>query len=121
MELLKENKVILIIVIIIVVLLAWYSMGGSGNSGGDSLMSASAPSSKSVDDRDLLKLLTSMRNIHLDGHIFENPAYKSLRDFSRSIVPEPVGRKDPFAPLPKTEITVTGGGKNLSDQVLLRD
>ncbi len=119
MEILKENKAILVIVIIIVALLAWYGMSGGGNTGG-SLLSATAPSSNnSVDDRELLQLLTDMRNIHLEGHIFESPAYTSLYDFSRSIVPEPVGRQDPFAPLPKTEVTVTGGD-DLSDQVLLR-
>ncbi len=119
MELLKENKAIFIIIILIMALLAFYSMS-SGNGSTQSLLSNSAPDTNdAVNDRELLQLLTDMRNIHLDGNIFESDAYTSLKDFSRSIVPEPVGREDPFAPLPKTEITVTGGD-DLSDQVLLR-
>jgi len=119
MDILKENKAILVIVVIIVALLAFYGMS-SGGSSSSSVLSASSPNTdKAVNDRELLQLLTDMRNIHLEGNIFESASYTSLQDFGRSIIPEPVGRQDPFAPLPKTEITVTGGD-DLSDQVLLR-
>jgi len=119
MDILKENKVILIIIVIIVAFLVFYGTSGSGGSG--ALLSAkSSAADTTVDDRELLQLLTDMRNINLEGHIFESAAYTSLQDFGRSIVPEPVGRQDPFAPLPKTEITITGGGEDLADQVLLR-
>jgi len=37
-----------------------------------------------------------MRSIRLDSSIFENPAFASLRDFGREIIPEPVGRTNPF-------------------------
>jgi len=120
MDIIKENKVILVIVVIIIALLAFYGMSSGGNSNNALLSTKSTATNTTVNDRELLQLLTDMRNIHLEGHIFESAAYTSLQDFGRSIVPEPVGRKDPFAPLQKTEITVTGGGKDLSDQVLLR-
>ena len=119
MDILKENKVILVIVVIIIALLAFYGMSGGGSS--SALLSAKSPATDtSVNDRELLQLLTDMRNIHLEGHIFESTAYTSLQDFGRSIIPEPVGRQDPFAPLQKTDVTVTGGGEDLADQVLLR-
>ena len=118
MKIIKENKVILIVIILIISILIW---SGMANTGGDSLLSQrSATQNRSVDDRELLQLLTDMRNIRLEGHIFESPAYLQLQDFGRSIVPEPVGRDDPFAPIPTTEITVSGGGDPLQDQVLLR-
>ncbi len=99
MQILKENKIIIIIIAIIIAILIWYGMS-KGKSADNPLTSSSMSSSqKSVDDRDLLQLLTDMRNIRLDGHIFESTAYLSLQDFSRNIVPEPVGRQDPFAPV----------------------
>jgi len=120
MDILKENKAVLIIVVIIIALLAFYGMSNGSGTSNSLISSTNARTDTVVNDRELLQLLTDMRKINLEGHIFESPAYTSLQDFSRSIVPEPVGRQDPFAPLPKTEITVTGGGEDLSDQVLLR-
>lgn len=119
MNILKENKAIGIIVLVIVVLLGWYILSG-GSGGSTPLISSNSPSSgEVVDDRELLELLTDMRNLQLDGHIFESPSYTNLQDFSRSIIPEPVGRRDPFAPV-EAEIVITGGEEDLSDQVLLR-
>ncbi len=118
MNILKENKGILIIVVIIIALLAWYGMSNKSASTGKVLSTTN--SENLIDDRELLQILTNMEKIRLDGHIFESDAYISLQDFSKSIVPEPVGRPDPFAPLNTTEVTITGG-EDLSDQVLLRE
>ncbi len=119
MELLKENKTVFVIGVIILALLIFYGIN-TGNDSGNVLLTSSSPNvSKEVNDRELLQLLIDMRSINLEGYIFEDPTYLSLQDFSRSIVPEPVGRQDPFAPLPKTEVTISGGD-DLSDQALLR-
>jgi len=97
MQILKENKAILVIIIIIIVILAWYGMSKS-KSRNDSIVSVtSADATANIDERKLLQLLTDMSKIKLDGHIFESAAYMSLQDFNKKIVPEPVGRQDPFA------------------------
>ncbi len=119
MNAIKENKGVLIIAVIAILLLTFYMMGNTNSQGGNILLSSQNALTENVDDRELLQLLIDMRNIRLDGAIFESDIYKSLQDFSKPIVPEPVGRTDPFAPLPKTEVIVTGGG-DLRDQVLLR-
>lgn len=50
-------------------------------------------------DQDLIALLTTLKSIRLDTAIFSDPAFQSLQDFSQALVPEPVGRPNPFAPL----------------------
>lgn len=56
-------------------------------------------SEETVIDQDLLVTLLQLRSIELDGRIFSDPVFRSLRDFSQSIAPQPVGRNNPFAPL----------------------
>ena len=50
-------------------------------------------------DQDLISLLFELKAIRLDSGLFEEPAYQSLVDFGRELVPEQVGRNNPFAPL----------------------
>lgn len=56
-------------------------------------------SAASSEDQDLIVLLLELRSIALNEEIFANPAFQSLQDFSQELVPEPVGRPNPFAPL----------------------
>ena len=48
---------------------------------------------------DLIKLLKDLNAIELDQSIFDEPSFQSLKDFSRPLRAEPVGRENPFAPL----------------------
>ena len=50
-------------------------------------------------DQELVALLFELKGIQLDDSIFTDPVFQSLNDFGRDLVPEPVGRKNPFAPL----------------------
>ncbi|HEY4517659.1 MAG TPA: hypothetical protein VJI74_02115 [Candidatus Paceibacterota bacterium] len=49
---------------------------------------------------DLVALLANLQSITLNGAIFTNKIFESLRDFGQDIPPQPVGRPNPFAPLP---------------------
>lgn len=49
---------------------------------------------------DFLATLLSVQSINLDDRIFTNPAFTSLQDFSRPLLPDTnPGRPNPFAPL----------------------
>ncbi len=50
-------------------------------------------------DQDLIALLFELKAIRLDSALFEESTYQSLVDFGRELVPEQVGRNNPFAPL----------------------
>lgn len=47
-----------------------------------------------------LNLLNQVRSLKIDTALFTDPTFVSLRDYSVAITPEPVGRPNPFAPLP---------------------
>jgi hypothetical protein len=48
-------------------------------------------------DQELIALLLQLRGIKLDDGIFSDPVFLSLQDFSQELVPEPVGRVNPFS------------------------
>lgn len=49
-------------------------------------------------DKDLVGTLLQLRTVSLTGTIFSDPAFQTLQDFGTQIIPEPVGRPNPFAP-----------------------
>ncbi|MBI2100519.1 MAG: hypothetical protein HYT47_00645 [Candidatus Vogelbacteria bacterium] len=53
---------------------------------------------RQVDD-EFLRLLDRLEDIELDAAaVFNHPVWDSLENFRRPLVPEPVGRRNPFAP-----------------------
>ena len=50
-------------------------------------------------DNELIALLLELKALKLDDSLFSNSAFQSLQDFSQALVPEPIGRENPFAPL----------------------
>jgi len=96
LDIIKQNKVIIIVLIVIIVGFAWYGLSDKQPS--NSLLTNESRSSASAAEQEILRLLLDMRSIRLDSSIFENPSFASLRDFGREIIPEPVGRTNPFAP-----------------------
>lgn len=55
-------------------------------------------------DQDLVRLLFNLKAIRLDDAIFVDPLFTSLIDYGKELVPEPVGRQNPFAPLGGTPL-----------------
>lgn len=64
------------------------SSGGEGNQKG----------------REILTLLADLKKITLDESVFSDPVFRSLKDISVELIPEPKGRPNPFAPLGKDAI-----------------
>ncbi len=95
--LIKNNILIIIFVAAAIMFFAWFGMSDTVSN--SNLLVAERSEDISLADQEILKLLLDMRSIQLDSGIFENPAFSSLRDFGKNIVPEPVGRENPFIPL----------------------
>ena len=55
-------------------------------------------------EREILSLLSDLRNIDLSDSLFNSEAFESLVDYGVELSPEPIGRDNPFAPL--GEVTV---------------
>jgi|SRR3989344_4493695 len=98
MMFLTKYKNTLIALVIIVALFAAYKIFFAGDAADDELL---APTSIAEgDDRsELLTTLLELKSLTLDESLFTSNAFRSLRDFSQRLVPEPVGRRNPFAPI----------------------
>jgi hypothetical protein len=93
---LLHNKLVLIVIILVVLGGAWYGLSSSSAGPAPVLSSAGTDTSG---DQSIVSTLLALQAITLSGTIFSDPAFSTLRDFTTAIVPEPVGRPDPFAPL----------------------
>ncbi len=116
MQIIKENKKIIIIILFVLGFLYIYM-----SSSGDSTTSTTTITVTNVDtgEREMLELLTNMKSIRLDSSLFKDATYINLQDFSREVIPEPIGREDPFAPLENTSVQISGG-EEVSGEAFLR-
>lgn len=53
---------------------------------------------------EIFQSLTRIESLTLDRVIFTNPIFQSLNDRGEPILPEPIGRRNPFAPLGDTSV-----------------
>jgi hypothetical protein len=103
MDWIKKHIILILVLVVVIVGGVWYGMSGGGTASQtllttDVVNDSGSPSEDTV-DRDLVETLLTLRAITLSGTIFTNPAFKSLQNFNTTIVPEPVGRANPFAPI----------------------
>ncbi|MDO8564712.1 MAG: hypothetical protein Q7R88_01830 [bacterium] len=87
------------IILILVALLVY--LGGS-DAPPPALSELSASPLESVLGRELLGTLERLKSTTLDVSVFEDVVFKSLQDFGVDIAPQPVGRRNPFAPFEGT-------------------
>jgi len=98
MSWLLKHKIVAIGIIITIAAVFWYMLAGSQGAS-DAVLSAEAPAQVPPEAQELVETLLTLRAVTLQSAIFSSPAFHILRDFSTPIVPEPVGRPNPFAPL----------------------
>lgn len=94
MAYLAHNKLILVAVAIVIAGGAWYGLSATSSAPG---LVTTAPAAESSEGG-VVSTLLALRAVKLEGGIFQDPAFMTLVDFSTDIVPEPVGRLNPFAP-----------------------
>lgn len=95
-----KNKVTLVILGgLLVGVIAWYTLAGQKETPGLLQETSVEAGTVSAEERAILDTLFQLRAIELSGTIFTNPAFNALRDFRTEIVAEPIGRRNPFAPL----------------------
>ncbi len=63
------------------------------------LSTSSRTSALSTQDNELITLLSQLRTIDLDRSLYSDPVFLSLSDFSVVLIPEPISRPNPFAPI----------------------
>ena len=98
MRFLAAHKNLIVAVIVIALAFMAYTMFFRGGEQGALSVTSPEGAAGGV-EQELLATLLELRTVELDGAIFTDPAFRSLRDFSQPLEPQPVGRNNPFAPL----------------------
>ena len=93
----KSKTVLLVLAGIILAGVIWYSFLRDK---GAPLLKTEDLTKRTAVDSDIVSVLLQLRAVSLSGTIFSDPSFISLQDFGSQIVLEPVGRTNPFAPLP---------------------
>ena len=92
----SQHKIIITIIAIVILGVGWYGLFGSS---GEAPVLVSGTSAAADPGAEVVRTLAQMHSISLSGTIFSDPAFRQLKDFGTQIVPEPVGRSNPFAPI----------------------
>ena len=96
----KQHLVIFLIVVAIVVAVVWYGL--SSNSEPPALLATETVGAGTLAeanaDQEIVGSLLTLRAVTLNGTIFSDPAFLALQDFGTTLVSEPAGRENPFAP-----------------------
>jgi hypothetical protein len=102
----KLKKIIIIVVAIVVILFVYYMFV---NKEDDTSLLVTSSSSEMSEKNKILgqkitKTLIQIKDIKLEKAIFTNEVFLSLIDSRVKIDSQPVGRKNPFAPLSDTSV-----------------
>ena len=97
MSFFKRHQTIFIVAAVLVAAFVLYSAFFKGDSA--AVLETKPVSETTAVDRDLIALLLELRSLKLDEKIFTDPSFQSLVDFGRELVPEALGRTNPFEPL----------------------
>lgn len=100
MAILQNKIVILILGSLVAAGAAWYLF--LRDTAPVALLTTEDLTSSSPADKDVVETLLALRSITLSGTIFTDPAFVALKDNGTQIIPEPVGRPNPFLPLAGT-------------------
>lgn len=98
MSFIKKYQNVLILLVVIVAGFIAYSIFFAHPEAAP-LTESSVAAAENPVDQELIALLLTLHSISLDTTLFTDPKFTSLKDFTRELVPEPVGRPNPFAPL----------------------
>lgn len=101
----KQNKILIVSLVVVAIFFVWFSMSGKGKST-KILTSQSARTISNKKDREVLQSLEATKAIRLNNALFKTTAFKSLVDFGQNIIPEPIGRINPFSPV----VNLSGDG-----------
>lgn len=95
----KGSKTPYIILTIVVIFLVLAYLYWSGTKVPDSLTLDVSIDTQAVGSR-VLRLLNEIDSLHVDSSLFSDSSYKTLRDYTVDIPSLPVGRPNPFSPIP---------------------
>src|SRR6478609_6932883 len=104
----KNGTYVAVLIIVAISAGMYFYYKGSPNDAATSsletLNTPEAADAQQVGNR-VLALLDQINSLKIDGSIFNDPAYKTLVDYSITVPEQPVGRANPFGPIPGSPAT----------------
>lgn len=96
-----NKRVVIIATIIFVVLIGGFIYYLVTNKSSDTVVLTRVDTSPldATLGRELLSTLARLKSTTIDKSIFDDPVFATLQDFGVTIASQPVGRRNPFAPL----------------------
>ncbi len=110
MAFITQHKLLVILGAVVLAAAVWWGLSGTGTT--EELVSSQPVEEGITVNNDIVATLLSLRTVKLEGTIFTDTAFMTLKDFSTQIVPEPVGRTNPFAPLTTSGPTTASSTHN---------
>ena len=92
----KNNIITLVLVIVVGMIAYWYLTKTDTTAG---YLVTDVKTTDTVDAKYIYNILQQMEQVTLDDSIFENPAFKKLKDNYVSFPAQVAGRNNPFAPV----------------------
>ena len=93
----SNKNLIIALVIFVAIGVAGYMYSTRDRSTSDLLIGI--PTENAAVDGDLLMALNQLQTIRLDTEVFDDPVFESLSDIGTTLVEQPKGRPNPFAPI----------------------
>lgn len=93
----RKNQITAGVIAVLVIFAGWYFLGRSNQP--EASVNVTQDPVEAIIGRDLLSSLDKMKSVKLDTSFFNDPVYKSLQDTSVQVPKQPIGRRDPFAPI----------------------
>jgi hypothetical protein len=109
MGFLGKYKTLIITVVLIAAGAIFYTLYLKPAGGVEILTSSGENAALAPVENDFISMLFELRAVKIDGRIFQDSIFRSLKDYSQDIKPEPVGRRNPFAPIGVDPIDATVG------------
>jgi len=97
MKLSKTTTILLIILGVVAIIAAIVIMNALADTPSDVDIVTEGDMTASVDEVVFINLASQIESIRFDASLFSDPRFMSLVDIRTEIIPEPVGRRDPFA------------------------
>lgn len=107
----SQHKLLFLLAIAVIVGGVWYGLSLSGTP--EPLLVTTTPDGSTASaqgsDQEIIGTLLALRAVTLSGSVFADPSFMTLEDHGTTIIPEPVGRQNPFAPLGAQNVRLPAG------------
>ncbi len=116
MHWITQHKLLFVGVVVVIAGMVWYGLSQSAEPVPTitTITPVGEPGSGNA-EQELVATLLTLRAVQLTGAIFKDPAFMNLRDFGTTIIAEPIGRPNPFAPL-GVNVSASAASTNTSTQ-----